>query len=506
MVYSGGPYLQFGTITTSDIIGPLNIPYGRVSDRLQDIMDSLYTNFVPWEWYIDYGGNIHVIQGGAGGYGQHARDKTAIQIIHGERLNEVDAQRSIKQTAQRVRVTGSGEGVEQDDNTSDWQENSTAMDAINTFYEKLEGNKEITKKDMADTFAQVLLTQLKDPREEVTINDVDLLPYTANDIDVGDYVTVTDSWTKISGANRIKTLEKTIDALGGEVVNLTLTKKRTDISDRLADIYKTLQRLLNSSMILDKLRGEGINQQKISANSIEDIWEQTASNKYHNELPETDINAEVVITKCDMSGTLSYSCDRDVFEVTCNPDSLGWIIQDQPRLKYSRDPRFTCEFEIDTDIGDEWEDDDAVYIRVYQVDDAGGLCAFPYGFAGFGFMIMKISGIYKLTAYLTDRTNYTTIEVNVANLSTDIKYTVEARLSWKEKIVLYYFGKTDVDKSDPEWGFRLRGILPINMEDPDEDNLVPFHIALDSRHGAKTQKLVVPIYRWRTQAVRAVKE
>jgi hypothetical protein len=505
MVFTGDPPLSFGTISSTSVIGPLNIPYGRVSDRLQDVMDNLYTNYIPWEWYIDYTGKIHMIQGGAGGYGQHARDKTAIQIVHGQRLNEVDAQRSIKQTAQRVRVTGSGEGKEQDDNTSDWQEDATAMGIANTFYEKLEGNKEITKKDMADIFAKVLLTELKDPREEITINDVDLLPYTANDVDIADYITVTDSWTGLSGPQRIKTYEKTIDAMGGEVVNLTLTKKRTDISDRLADIYKTLQKLLNSSMILDKLRGEGMNQQLISANNIEDVWEQTSSNKWFTELPETDINAEAVITNCLESGTgLSYACDKDIFVVTCNPNSWGKIIQDQPRLKYSRDPRFTCEFEIDTNIGDDWVDGDTVYILIYQVDDAGGICDFPYGVAGFGFRIQMISGVYRLTAYLYDRTKLTTIEINVAILAPDVKYIIEARLSWKEKIIQYYFGKADVDASDPEWGFRLRGILPIDMEDPDEDNLVPFYMTLSSTGVA--HKIVIPIYHWRTQAIRAVKE
>jgi hypothetical protein len=138
------------------------------------------------------------------------------------------------------------------------------------------------------------------------------------------------------------------------------------------------------------------------------------------------------------------------------------------------------------------------------VDDAGGLCSAPYGTAGFGFFIGKSSGTYVLKSYLADGTG-TTVEIKIANITTDIKYIVEARLQWKEKIVMFYFGKADVDKDDPDYGFRLRGIAPMSLESEDEDNLVPFYIAIDSRHGVKTQKCVILIYRWKTQAVRAVK-
>jgi hypothetical protein len=266
-------------------------------------------------------------------------------------------------------------------------------------------------------------------------------------------------------------------------------------------MYKTLEKLMLSSTYIDTLYAKGGNQTKLSANAMEDVWEQTASNKWDTQLPEE--SPAVEITQCNMDGTLAYSCDKDLFEITCNPSSFGEIMLDQPRLKFSRNPRFTCEFEIDTDTGNAWEDGDFTFIRIWQVDDTGGLCAFPWGTAGFGFSLQKVAGVYKLKSYLADGTGVT-VDIKIANLATDVKYIIEARLQWEEKIVMYYFGKADVDKDDPEWGFRLRGIAPINLESDDEDNLAPFHITIDSRHGAETQTLVIPIYRWRTQAIRAV--
>lgn len=505
MVYSGGPYLDFGLILSShSAIGPINLSYGRMTDRLQDIMNYVLTDFVPWEWWIDYTGQIHMGQ-------ERSRDKTAvINLIHGGRLNEVEVQRSTKQSAQRVRVTTGGESGSQDESTSDWQEDTDAMDIINSFYEVIESDREVSEKGVADALANVLLTQLKDPREEITFYDVDLFPFTANDYDVGDYITVTDvKYTTLSGSYRIKTIEKTIDAISGETLNITVSKKRTDISDRLANIYKRLQKLMTSSTYTAHIYAQGGSQNKIKTDILEDVWSQTASNKYYTELPEDDADPNIV--ECDFDGNISYACSKDEFVVTCAANSYGDVMLDQNRLKFSRSPRFVCDFEIDTDEGDEWEDGDFCFIRIWQVDDTGGLCAAPWGDSGFGFEIYKnpANSQYELWIYSYDGESGTAIQVKLANISIDTIYTIEARMEWKEKIVLFYFGRPDIEEGDvlwDTWGIKLRGIAPLPVDCVDQENLVPFHVDLDSRHGAATQVLVVPIYRWKTQATKVVNE
>lgn len=497
MVYNGGPYISLGTIADyGDSIGPLNLPYARVSDNIQTIIEKTITDtFVPWEWWLDYTGAFQVAE-------ERGSDKsTLINLEAAIHIGESTNERSSKQTKQRVRVVGRGESADQDENTSDWHEDTTEMATINSFYEYIQGEKTISSKSEADIWSQVLLTLEASINQEITIR-LENNPYTTNDFDVGDYITATDPATLISGKMRVKTIETNVDGDGGEVTIVTCTKRRTDISDRLADMYKTLEKLMLSSTYIDAMYAEGGSQTKLSADAVEDVWEQTASNKWDAQLPEESPATE--ITLCDYTTDVTYWCDKDLFEITCGANSHGNVMLDQPRLKFSRDPRFTCEFEIDTDTGDVWEDDDFAYIRIQQVDDVGGLCSAPYGVAGFGFRIMKISGAYELRSYLNDVASGTTVEIKIANLTADIKYIVEARLQWKEKIVMFYFGKADVEKDDLDYGFRLRGIAPISLESADEDNLVPFYVVIDSRHAPQTQKLVIPIYRWKTQAVRAV--
>jgi hypothetical protein len=440
MVFTGDTPITYsttdGSILSACAIGPLNIPYGRVSDRLQDVMDSLYTNFVPWEWWIDYTGKVHMGQ-------ERGNDRTAtIKIVHGERLNEVDAQRSIKQTAQRVRVTGSGEGKEQDDNTSDWQVDATAMNVINTFYETVEGNKEISKKDMADILAKVLLTQLKDPREEVTINDVDLLPYTANDVDVADYITVTDfparNWTGLSGSQRIKTLEKTIDAISGEVVNLTLTKKRTDIADRLAFLQKKLNEFLTSNTAISKLMDTGSKQGKINPEALEDIWSITATNKFFYTVPEEGDTDPMLLYLANV-GAGAYHCDKDMFylQTTGSLDDVQ-LYSSFVELNWEDNPKFSCEFEIDTaGAADPWTEGNYTDIGISN----SGLTL------GFYFRIKYSSGAFHIYVCLetTVPPNYEIEILPTGGITYDKKYKLEAEVDWEARLVKYSFGSETQD-------------------------------------------------------------
>jgi len=516
-VYSGGPYVTVGTIDTYDpdndeiknTLRPINLPYERVSENIQSVIDRMVTStFVPWEWWFTHAGQLRVAE-------TRGTDKSA--SINVQAANEIGGsvkETSSKQTAQRIRVVGRGESGDQDEVTSMWQTDEDEIVNVNSFYEKIFSEKGISNVGVLDTdnnlteadiWAKILLAQYAPLTEEVTVR-LENTPFVINsssgDFDVGDIITVTDPATRLSGSYRIKTLRKTVDS-NGETITLTCTTRRKDITDRLADMQKQINRLLTSSTFMDRFFGEGSKQKKIKADDVEDIWQQTASNKYATELPEED-TADVNLEECDVSGGIDIDCQKDEFYVNCNANSMGYVFLTEPLLKFSRDPRFTCEFEIDTNVGDSWAEDDYAYIRIWQVDSTGGWCSFPWGDGGFGFRIIKTTGsIYQLRAYLNDGVDNP--EVTICNtVNEDVKYIIEARMEWKEKVVKFYFGKSDVAEDDPTWGFRLRAILPIALTANDTGNLAPFHITIDSRHAPNTQALQLYIYRWRTQAIRAV--
>lgn len=506
MTYSGGPYVELGEVAitlSNNAIGPLNIPYSRISDCLQTISEKTITSeFIPYEWWFDYDGKL---------YFKEKRGSNKSSIVHlvaGDQIGGSKKEQISKQSTQRIRITGSGESAEQDRNTSDWYENTDEEENINSFYEKVESEKTSTSKELADVWAQVLLAQNSPIRNEITIileNDF----YTAEDYDLGDEVTVTDPATGLTGKYRVKTIEKWINGDGGETVSVTVSKRRTDIMDRLANLFKILERMKHSSTYLDSMFAEGSKQTKLDPNKMDDVWEQTSSNKWYTELPEEDPN-DVNLEECDMSGTgVTIACDKDEFSLTCNPNSMGYTFITEPLLKFSRDPKFTCEFEIDTDEGDPWVNGDFAYIRIWQVDSTGGWCTAPWGDGGFGFRIERKAAGYELMAYLNDWStdedgNPTTIEIKISDINADEKYVIEARMEWKEKVIKFYFGKADAEETDPVWGFRLRAIAPISIMGQNIDDLAPFHVTIDSRHAPSTQTLVLVFYRWRTQAIRTV--
>ena len=494
MVYSGGPYLSILDLNASfDLnygspIGPINIPYQRVNESLQLISEQMVAAYVPWEWWINYSGIIYLDT-------RRGSDKSAsVTITVSKNIGRINKEISSKQTFQRCRVVGRGESAEQDLATSDWFVDAGGMEDVNSFYEKIETEKSLSSKDESDILAQVILTENAHPRQEITItltND----DFTVNDFDVGDDVTVYDSDYAVTAVYRVMTIDKLVDD-DGENTQLTLTKVKTDITKRLAYLQRQLEKLQNSSTFLDSKYAEGSNQTKIGANEIEDIWEQTASNKWAIELPEDEADDTTLVEdQWAGRGDIAWACDKDEFEIYGTAvNAAGEVFKTDPLLNFSRNPRFTCEFEIDTTGADrdEWQEDDLAFIQIKEEGET----------VAFGFRIKKTASQLELYAEL--QTPHSWIWVKLANLEYDIKYIIEARMEWKSKVILFYFGKSDVEESDEMWGYRLRGILPLDPnDDEDYDNLCPFHVTIDASSGAT--KTAVVIYRWKTQAIRVVK-
>lgn len=510
MTWTGGPYLNILDLNAGfdlnygSSIGPINLPYQRTNDSLQEIVDLIIESYVPWEWWIDYDGTVYLDE-------RRGTDKTAsITITVSKHIGHIEKQTSTKQTFQRVRVVGRGESAEQDMITSDWYEDTGGMDDCNSFYEKVETEKSLSSKEESDIQAAVIATENAHPREEISItleND----EFTANDFDIGDDVTVYDSDYDMSEEYRIKTIDKTVDDSGEHTI-LVVTKVRTDITNRLAYLQRQVEKIKSSSTYLDRMYAEGGYQTKISANAIEDIWEQTASNKWAMDLPEEESD-DPNLSYCNYvdHGDLAFACDKDEFEVySVATNAYGSVFKTDPLLKFSRDPRFTCDFEVDTTGADrdEWQEGDMGIITIREIDTMCGgadpdnpdrYCCDPLGTSGFGFCVYKSATHLELRAYLATPTDG--ISVKIDNIDYNTKYSIEARMEWKSKVVLFYYGKPDVDESDVD-GFKLRAVVPIRHTTV-EDNLCPFHVLIDAV--SEATKVALVIYRWKTQAVRAVK-
>jgi len=219
---------------------------------------------------------------------------------------------------------------------------------------------------------------------------------------------------------------------------------------------------------------------------MEDVWSITSSNKWFIEVPEEDEMTRDNIDSANSGGTEGYSVDQDEFEIHAG-DGVGgeWqrINLIAPALISSQNARFSCEFEIDTDEGVEWNDTDFAYFGCFRIVPA----------RGFGFKIKHDDGIYKLYIYLGENAGLTEVRVMPVNgIVVDTIYQVEARYDWEEGVVEYYFGSDDEE-------YHIIGILPLEEDRADYANIRPMFAYLEIGVASVTNQAYLIFHRWRTQ-------
>jgi len=496
--YTGGPYITLdkdsdcpckilSNCTAFD--EPIDINYGRVNDGINEVIERLVTNFAPWEWWFDYSGRIYIGQ-------QRGTDKsTNIVIVAGDRLNKVSAERTTKESAQRIRVTGQGESKGQDDITSDWYIDATAMAEINGFYEKLKGIRDITRKEIADIVAQTLLTMLKDKREELTITDFDNSPYTADDYDLGDEITVTDAATALSGIYRVATIEKTIDERGEQVI-LTLNKRRTDITDRLASLQKELDRLQYGNTVLDRFLAAGGLQGSLDPKKMETIWDITSSNKTLYTAPEesTEAAPDQFMTWNEAPGGIgTYSCDKDYFELTMTAVGAEYLAYEIDHVDWDQNPRFTCELEIDHAEGpsDTWANGDSIEVVMEDI----GFTRF------FGFRIRYSTADGGFVAEARCQTTAGALQTLrldptfEGQIDYDTKIKLEARVEWEEQVIRFFAGTGSYD-------FQEIAILPISSGTTGASGTLCPMVVRMTCNVIPLAQTMVGIFHWKSQALK----
>lgn len=444
--YLGGPYIS---LHDEYIIGkseeedyyctlPFNLPFQRLSFALEQIAEIAFkAGHIPWEWWIDIDdGDIHFDE-----Y-KGTNKSTSIKFVaknvaspNDLHLGRTRHSEDTKKTIQRCRIVGKSKGKQQDEISSNWQKDDSAMNTIGSFYEEILTEKMLTNRTTANALAQVNIAKKKDAIEEIEV-EIERDPYPAGSYDVGDWVTIYDPKSRIvSAAYRIKRIHCFVDA-DGEHITLTVTNAWEDITDKLAELYRRLEKVESSGIDDEKWSAEEEGG-KIDAEQLDDVWKITKKVEEEKQMQE-----------------VADPDTADSYETWYNPAKAGQIVEiykDELLLKGTVDgvirelevhtvvndtnwmyePRFKAKFMIT----EEWLDDDYIDFGIY--DRPVPHQSWTTSAEGFGFKIIRDSGIYKVYAIVwDDRGEFCTKFIDTISISE--YHDVSAQMDWDDGYVLFY--------------------------------------------------------------------
>jgi len=251
-------------------IGPLNLPRARLIDVINTIVKQCHATYIPYEWWLalDSNNTFH--------FKNQKDDAPAVTFSKGTNLGGVKRRKDVSDTVQRVRIIGRGEGKRQEDVSSDWVEDATAMGNVNSFYEDIVSKKSMVDKTMSELVANIHLNEEAEPKDQpiVAVNNDS---YASMAYDVGDTITVVDSLTGTSGSHRIYNISKEIDDNGEEIV-ITVDVPERDDADEWVELYKRLKELEIGGVTAADWTGEADEETKVTTDVITDFFEKTAKN------------------------------------------------------------------------------------------------------------------------------------------------------------------------------------------------------------------------------------
>jgi len=479
------------TIDTSQIVAnsdnptikPINIPFSRLTDALDQVNKATFdSSYNLWEWWLDTNNKFYWKN-------RRGSDKSStVKFRYGYEIEDAIRTRSIGKTVQRVRLVGGAEGRRQDEISSNWQKNDTAIGNINTFYEEVISEKTVTDRETANEWSKVYLNKLKDVIEEFEIY-IESDPYDGGTYDVGDDVYIEYTSIGIDGSYRIKRKKVKVDDEGEHVV-LTVTNAWQDITDKIADLYKKIRQLEMSSNIVEDWIAEGENQDKISAEKFDNLWNFTRKVDEANEFQDVDpANQDTYTTTPANFGTIdgrTVEISKDYMTVkgttTAGAGGITEIYLSNRTVKWSLNPRFTVDFEIIGEFKKTNGNEDHVYICISDDDDDW-----------FGFRVLYDGANYVLSAVLKD-SGMSQVVRDLMNINKNERHVLEARVDWTNKIVTYYVdgvAKAIIEFSD-------------GVED---ESLYPMHVDLTTwQPDPAEEQAVVDFWVWKTQALKEVEE
>jgi hypothetical protein len=464
-------------------IGPLNIPMARLIDALNSVVQVCHTSYVPFHWWLAYDANntFHMDD-------RRGSDKSGtVSFVKGTNLGGVRRNKSVEDTVHRLKIIGRGEGKRQEEVSSEWREDTDAMNQANTFIEDVLTEKAQADKDVTNLMADIHLEQEADPSDQsvVTItNDT----YATNAYNVGDDVTVTDSLTGLTGAQRIYNIRKVVTNRG-ELVTIIIGKAWRTQEDEWEDIYRRLKEVGIVGTMGEDLSGEEDKANKVDAKKISWFWEQTSK---HDEQtigderaepmwwkdpdpdggsPPTDGRTiEVENERLGMYGPSSGTSGAQTIEIEARYDKLTSGPNDKYNIVLNKEPKMVCEaktYEITAGSTKYWNTDDFCEFGMFNQETG----------IGFKFRVKKTaSGFIAYAVY--DLTGSDEVEEPIRTITTNTKYRYE--MYYNKKTQNFVFSIFDVENEEtipPSYiitelsqNLTLRPIYAKISGDPDDGN------------------------------------
>lgn len=419
-----------------NMIDPISFGFQRINEALSHICETAHASYVPWEWWVIHNATHDFVF-----KEKRGTDRSGTVIFErGKHIKSVDVSYTNRGTVQRARFVGRGEGKDQDEIASDWKVDAGGIAEVNTFYEAIISDKSVGDKTQADTLAKVYTTQHGKKRVELIV----VLNYDPweGTYEVGDEIKIIDASLSIDDKFRLTVIERTITNEPTNETTLTLTNSWYDVADLWAEIKRELRNAGLTGTVLADWRGEGGNQNALSAEKMDDVWNAQAQNEEIEPPAEKDDDRWNVPN--DGVNSQEYRCDEDFFCIKGSKlaDETAYFIKatlmkdetfEDGWIDFDQSPRFVCEVKIPYEGSDpaaatDWRVGD--FCRIWMHNDSN---------KGFGFTIKRASGGLEVWSYFLDAggAEHEVLLADTVNLND--KFRLEARVDWNEKLVKWYY-------------------------------------------------------------------
>lgn len=252
-------------------LGPINIPEGRLLDTLYSLIQKLNDDYIPFNMWLamDSTNTFHMKS-------VRGTDKSStINFQLGFNLEGNSYSKSVENTVQRIKVSGSGEGKSNDECSSNWVTSIPAE--VHSFYEDVVSKKDISKNIVAAMVAEILLLDQKVPVEQIRFivskDDYSPLAY-----EVGDIVTITDTLLGLAVATRIYNIGIMVDADKGEQIIITCGAPYEDVETTWKEIYERLKTIERVGVLKADWSEEGVDSSAIDPTALATMFEATGNN------------------------------------------------------------------------------------------------------------------------------------------------------------------------------------------------------------------------------------
>jgi len=404
-----------------EAIKPISFSFMRLSEALNNIVKQTHQNYKPWELWIDYDDYIHF----ASSRGSDVSG--TVEFQEGIHFSAIKKAIFCRDSYQRAWFVGRSEGKEQEEQSSEWQTDTDAINDLGTFYEKIISGKTVSDSEQANVLAQIELELNKNP---ITLVEVDITnDEYIKDYDVGDTIGISSSTTGITGTYRVTAIRRTVK--GGEIkTKLTLSTSFREITDELTSLIRRVRELELAGGTLGDWVGEGKNQEKISAEKQEETINITASKVKEKTAPadknDPDWEEDGFTHGQEWNANDDWFYIKGHNEIDACYECTVYIKRPQT-ISFKKNPYFEIEVLIPSDA-DLWyykssSSYDYAYIRMFNGSNKG-----------FGIFLKQGTGQIEAYAVLNDAGGNQCVQLSDSILY-DKLYKFSCEVKWEERII-----------------------------------------------------------------------